>query len=136
MPKKVTTKDFINRANKIHNNKYNYTKVDYNNSKTKIKIICKVHGIFEQRPDIHLSNKGCPKCANNKKATTIKDFINKANKVHDNKYDYSLVDYKNNKIKIIIICPTHGEFYQNPNDHLQGRGCPKCANNKKATTQE
>ena len=59
---------------------------------------------------------------------TTEQFIEDAHKVHGDKYDYSKVNYINNKIKVVIICPKHGEFTQTPNKHLLGRGCPKCKN--------
>lgn len=68
-------------------------------------------------------------------------FINKASKIHNNFYDYSLVIYENNTSKIKIICPEHGEFKQTPKNHLRGCGCKecgkiKCANSRKITTLE
>ena len=132
---KIKTKEeFIKRVNKIHGNKYDYSLVDYINNKTKIKLICPVHGIFEQRPNDHLNGCGCPICGKKnsiKKQTTTKDrFIGKANKLHNNFYDYSLVNYINNKTKVKIICPKHGIFEQKPNNHLNGQGCPKCKSSK------
>lgn len=53
-------------------------------------------------------------------------FIEKANKVHNYKYDYSKVTYVTNRVNVCIVCPIHGEFYQTPHSHLSGRGCPKC----------
>jgi very-short-patch-repair endonuclease len=114
--------------------------VDYKNAKINIKIICKIHGIFEQLPTHHLKGSGCPKCANsinsnNQRKTKVK-FIEEANKIHNNKYDYSLVEYINDKTKIIIICKIHGIFGQQPNNHLQGNGCKLCSGNYKKTTEE
>ena len=57
---------------------------------------------------------------------TLEQFIEKARKVHGNKYDYSKVEYVNTNTKVCIICPIHGEFWQTPNSHLQGYGCKKC----------
>lgn len=116
---------FIEKSNKVHNNKYDYSKVNYVNSYTKVCIICPIHGEFLQTPVHHLDGEGCPKCANNIKLTT-EEFIKKAKKVHDDKYDYSKVDYINNCTKVKIICKEHGEFEQIPSAHLQGQGCPKC----------
>jgi len=123
---------FIEKANKLHNLKYNYSLVNYINSKTKVKIICPIHGIFEQTPEKHLIGQGCPKCAKNYKLNTSQ-FIKKVKKIHKSKYDYSLVNYKNMKENIKIICLFHGVFEQTPNNHLNGKGCPKCAKNKKIT---
>ena len=128
MSKKLTNEEFIKVANNIHNNKYDYSLVNYINAKTKVKIICLVHGVFEQTPNNHtsISNKnGCPVCKNEK--NLLKDFIKKSNIIHHNKYDYSLIDYKNIRTKIKIICPIHGQFEQTPNNHLNlKQGCAKC----------
>jgi very-short-patch-repair endonuclease len=130
----MSTKDFINKANQVHNNQYNYSKVTYTGSRTKIIIICEHHGEFEQRADSHLGGAGCPKCKyNNPLAKTM--FIEKANKFHKNKYDYSLVDYLGSHTKIKIICPIHGEFEQRPWYHLYG-GCPLCTPNNTPMTKE
>ncbi len=129
MFKRLTTEDFLKKAKEIHGNKYDYSLVEYKHSKEKVKIICKEHGIFEQRPNSHLLKMGCPKCAKNWKKS-FEDFIKKAQEVHGNKYDYSLVEYKDTKTKIKIICKKHGIFEQRPNIHLKGGGCQKCANIK------
>jgi hypothetical protein len=60
-----------------------------------------------------------------KKLNTL-SFIEKANIKHNNYYNYSLVNYNNAVSKVIIICPKHGEFLQQPNNHLFGQGCIKC----------
>lgn len=136
MAKKLTTKEFIEKARQIHGNKYDYSKVEYKNSSTKICIICPEHGEFWQVPNDHLRGHGCSKCYGNEKMT-IETFIEKARKVHGNKYDYSKVEYTgNNKSKICIICPEHGEFWQKANAHLNGQGCPKCYNNILKTTEQ
>jgi hypothetical protein len=61
------------------------------------------------------------------KRYTTKDFILKAMTLYDGKYYYSKVEYINNHTKVCIICPEHGEFWQTPNSHLNGQGCPKCS---------
>ena len=127
--KNKTTEDFIKKASLIHNNKYDYSKSTYVNSKTPINIICPIHGEFQQTPDSHVNGKqGCPKCAN--KNVTTEEFIEKAQKIHGNKYNYSKVNYINSSTIIDIICFKHGEFKQTPNIHLSGCGCPKCGNEK------
>lgn len=122
--KRKTNQNFIDIVQNIHGNKYNYSLVDYINSKIKVKIICSKHGVFEQTPNSHLLGQGCPKCAN--KLVDNKEFIKKSKTVHGDKYDYSLVDYINSKIKVKIMCPEHGMFEQKPNIHLSGYGCSKC----------
>ena len=128
--KKMTTRDFIIKAINIHDDKYDYSLVDYKTSHEKVKIICTTHGIFKQTPNNHLHAQGCPKCTNNKKMTT-RDFIAKAINIHGNRYDYSLVNYKNSQTKIKIICSIHGVFEQRPDNHMLGNGCDLCAKKSK-----
>jgi hypothetical protein len=118
--KKRNTKQFIEDVKKVHSTKYDYSLVKYINNRTKVKIICPEHGIFEQRPYSHISGQGCPKCGGTFKFT-INDFIIKSKEIHGNKYDYSLVDYINTHTKVKIICKKHGIFEQQPNSHLNGR---------------
>ena len=126
--------EFINRATKVHNNKYDYDNVNYIRSNIKVSITCPIHGDFEQTPTCHLNGQGCPKCANIEKYTK-EDFINKANTIHNFKYDYSRVEYINSDTKICIICPEHGEFWQIPHSHLKGIGCPICGQIKSAKSR-
>ena len=123
--------EFIQKANVIHDNKYDYSLVDYINSITKVKIICKKHGIFEMKPNSHLCGQGCYMCGIEKNTHTTAQFIEKAQKIHGNIYDYNLVDYIHNNIKIKIICREHGIFEQKPYSHLNGRGCSKCKTKSK-----
>ena len=122
--------EFIKKACKKHGDKYDYSKVEYVNAKTKVCIICKDHGEFWQEANSHLSGSGCPTCGFEKNVEIYgypkENFIPKSRKVHGEKYDYSKVEYVNNKTKVCIICPKHGEFWQNPRYHKQGDGCPKC----------
>jgi len=138
MSKKKTTEEFKNEARQIHGNKYDYSKVNYISNKTKVCIICPEHGEFWQTPDKHLAGQGCPDCYGNKKKD-LERFISDAIKVHGNKYDYSKVKYINNTTKVCIICPEHGEFWQDPHNHLKGKGCPSCSKSikrpQKYTTQ-
>ena len=126
MPVKKTTEQFIEEARKVHGNKYNYSKVQYVNNCTKVCIICPEHGEFWQQPNSHLNGNGCPECAGLKRWTTEK-FIEEARKIHGNKYIYSNVDYINKRTNVIITCPIHGDFIQNPHNHIsQRQGCPEC----------
>ena len=131
--------DVINELIKIHGDKYDYSLIDYKSEKKLLKIICKEHGVFKQTYNTHKNGHGCPKCVGRNK--TNEEFINNAKKIHDNRYDYSLVDYKLSTDKIKIICNLHGEFEQTPNNHLNGNGCPKCkgltiSDKKTKTTDE
>jgi serine protease inhibitor ecotin len=121
---------FINEAKTKHGDKYDYSLVDYINSKTKVKIICPIHGVFEQTPDNHLKGQICGKCSGLFKTTD--EFILDSKKIHGNKYDYSISEFKNVKTKIKIICPIHGVFEQLPNAHTKlKQGCPKCIGRNK-----
>lgn len=125
-----TKEKFIELANNKHNFKYDYSQINYINYSTDIKIICPIHGEFQQIPRNHILGTGCPKCgreqANKAESYNLNNFIEKANKIHFDKYNYSKVEYINSQTKVCIICPEHGEFWQTPANHLQGQGCPKC----------
>jgi hypothetical protein len=100
----MNTKEFINKANSIHDNKYDYSKVNYINSQIPITIICPEHGEFEQIPNNHLSKtQGCFKCFGN--VYNTETFKQKCSIIHNNKYDYSKVNYINSKKPVTIICP-------------------------------
>lgn len=129
---KLTTEDFIKKAKAVHGDRYDYSKVEYVGTKTKICIICKEHGEFLQSPKKHLLGQGCIKCHHNylaKRYSLGKEkFIEKAHAVHNGFYDYSKVEYVNSHTQVQILCPLHGVFNQEPASHLQGHGCPICAN--------
>ena len=124
--KPMSQDDFIKKAKEIHGDKYDYSKVDYVNSRSKVCIICPKHGEFWQKAMTHLEGRGCKKCRGGNKVSTLIDFIDQAKKVHGDKYDYSKVEYTNSQTKVCIICPKHGEFWQTPNSHLNGAGCTSC----------
>lgn len=132
--KNKTTDFFIEEAKKIHGNKYDYSKTVYINAHAKVCIICPIHGEFWQTPNNHLMGNGCYQCgldiAHKKQTLTKEEFIRKAHLVHGDKYDYSKVEYINYETPICIICPVHGEFWQTPDKHLHGAGCPMCKSSK------
>ena len=131
---KLTKEEFIQKAIAKHGDKFDYSRVDYKGYKTKVVIICKIHGEFEQTPNSHLNGRGCPKCKAELLADsnrlTKEEFIQKAIAEHGDKFDYSKVDYKDSKTKVVIICKIHGEFEQIPKNHLNGCGCPMCKSSK------
>ena len=120
-----STEDFIRNARKIFGDKYDYSKVDYKTAQDFVTIICPEHGEFRIRACNHIQGHGCAKCSKNQKYTTD-TFIEAAKKVHGDYYDYSESVYVNAKTKVRIICPKHGPFLQNPNNHLRGVRCPRC----------
>ena len=125
------TELFIEKSKEVHNGKYDYSLVEYIDNKTRVKIICPVHGVFEQNPTPHLNGSGCSKCFYERRISESQSknsilFIEKARRVHGDRFDYSLVDYITSKIKVKIICPDHGVFEQQPCAHINGQGCRKC----------
>ena len=133
--RKSSKEKFIEEAREIHGDKYDYSKVEYKNTDIPVCIICPIHGEFWQTPYHHIKRKqGCPKCGGKVRLTT-EEFIKRAIEIHGNKYDYSKVEYVNNRTPVCIICPEHGEFWQSPSGHLSGKGCPKCAG-KYLTTKD
>ncbi|MCL4518612.1 MAG: DUF723 domain-containing protein [Thaumarchaeota archaeon] len=126
--KKGTTQQFIEKANSIWGDKYNYDKVVYLRNHQKVTITCPIHGDFEMTPANHThksSPQGCPRCSG-KRVRTTSDFIAIAGEVHDDLYDYTRAHYIDSQTPLEIICPFHGPFNQKPNVHLHGSGCPKC----------
>lgn len=121
-------KKHLIKANKVHNNKYDYSLCNFKSIDEHVDIICPEHGMFKQQLKNHIHLKtGCPSCYGNKKFTH-QEIIDKANNVHNNKYDYSLILYKNIDSKVKIICPDHGHFKQSLFNHINNsQGCPGCS---------
>lgn len=134
MPKKLTTEEFIERSTKIHDKKYDYSKVIYKTGKDKVVINCPEHGEFTQSPSDHLQGKGCRKCAALKFGQSRKldteEFIERSNKAHGDLYNYDKTEYINSETKVTVTCPKHGDFQQFPRDHYKGRGCSKCGDER------
>lgn len=133
--KKLTTAEFIKRAKEIHRNKYDYSETEYINNKTPVKIICPIHGEFEQIPKTHLLGKECSKCKGGVKSNK-EEFVKKSENLYGDKYDYSKVNYINNRTPVEIKCPIHGWFEQIPMKFLQGHTCKKCGIEKRAQSHQ
>ena len=133
--KKLDNESWIKKARKIHGDRYDYSKVEYVDSHTKVCIICPVHGEFWQLPYSHLNGRGCRACKYEKLAKNknmgAETFIKRAKKIHGDKYNYSKVEYHGCEEKVIIICPKHGEFLQTPTNHLSNHGCPQCGDEER-----
>lgn len=129
----------LNKANEIHNNKYDYSKVTYVNVDTKVEIICPTHGSFVQTPYHHINRKlGCESCKgtkiSNSKHQDVSIFVERAKRVHNDRYDYTQVVYHNSHTKVTIVCAQHGAFKQTPTNHLDNKnGCPQCGYNVSAS---
>lgn len=124
---------FIQQLKKVYDNKFDYSKINYINNYTQVELVCKKHGAFKIRPNelLHVKQ-GCKKC-NKEELIKIRfdKNIEKANKIHNYKYDYSNVVFENLSKKVKITCPIHGDFEQTLHLHLKGRGCSNCANIQK-----
>lgn len=132
MPQRYTTEEWVVLASVIHDGRYDYSNVDYRNSKTDVEVICPEpeHGPFLVEPHRHTGarKKGCPICNPPKRRTVDTSvFVEDAIEVHGDKYDYSKVDYQGMKTKCEMICPKHKSFYRNYKSHIRNRmGCPLC----------
>lgn len=131
---RLTTKEFIAKSIIVHGDKFDYSNTIFISSALKVEIKCRsCQGTFNQWPQDHLRGCGCVICKKLKPKTT-KQFINEAVEAHDDKYDYSEFIYVNIRTSGKIICHKkkrsgviHGAFQQNPDNHLNGAGCPKCS---------
>ena len=132
--RQYNTEEFIAKAIKVHNDKYDYSQFEYDRKYTKSIIVCQRHGAFLQTSDDHLAGCGCPDCAHERLIDALRsntqEFIEKAITVHGNKYDYSQFEYGRRNTKSTIICSKHGSFLQEAGAHLSGSGCPRCKNSK------
>ena len=128
--KRVTRDNFIERATLIHGGRYDYSNVQFVNAQTRVDILCKRHGVFSQMPHTHLEGHGCPLCGFEAHTMTKDDFLLRARTTHGYKYEYDLDSFRGSRQKVRIICPKHGEFWQDANKHLSGYGCPKCKDDR------
>lgn len=128
-----TTEQFIAEARAVHGDKYDYSRSEYIQARTKIDIVCPRHGLFEQEASSHLSGVGCQKCGfevgSQKQRLDPNEFLARAKARFGEKFDYSRANYETAWTPIEIGCPVHGTFLQPPVTHLNStHGCPKCAN--------
>lgn len=123
--KRVSTKDWIDRAKSVHGDEYDYSNSHYINANTRVTVICRKHGAWQCHPQTHVKGVGCPVCSG--RVTNTDQFIQKAREIYGERYDYSKSVYRKSIEKLTITCPIHGDFLQSPNSHLSNHGCPKCA---------
>jgi hypothetical protein len=140
-----TLQEFIKKSIKIHGNIYDYSMIKEESvvGKMNLPIICKIHGLFQQKVKDHMHKHGCTLCGKEKVIKLIRldkdEFIAKAKLIHGDKYDYSKVLYRKTTEKVEIVCKTHGSFWQTPANHFHKilkQGCPKCAGNVQLSTDE
>lgn len=129
--KKITTGIFVERSNAIHSSFYDYSMSEYLGHDVKVTIGCPIHGRFSQYPHPHMGGRGCQLCANQKiaesKTISTEEYVCRSTAVHGNLYDYSSTIYSGCKDSVNVKCLSHGEFVVNASNHLQGQGCPCCA---------
>lgn len=123
--RRLLQSEVIDKFKKIWNDRYDYSLVEYIDMKKKVNIICHKHGVFEIMPNNHINGQGCKKCSNECKSYSLEEYIEIANKKHNNFYNYSKVKYNTFNDEITIICPLHGEFTQIATNHLK-HGCKIC----------
>lgn len=138
MAKRLTTDEWVARARATHGDRYGYSKVEYVNKNTKVTIVCRVHGDFQQKAVSHAHHgHGCARCAwaqngvIGRLSKTV--WLERARAVHGDRHDYSKTEYVDSSVKVSIGCRVHGEFWQSPVSHVHGqRGCPDCASSSRS----
>lgn len=135
---KMNNIEFIEKASKKHNNFYDYSLSNYIDAFTKVKIICPLHGVFEQSPSTHIYGQGCPKCKAEKISKNLKKtrevFIHEMNSIYGDSYDFSISNYSGTHNEVDVICKKHGVFRRTPHELLDGKGCKVCCKNMKLDT--
>lgn len=125
-PQEVQNEWYISRFKSVHGERYDYSLVNYNGAHTNILIVCPRHGLFEQTPNNHSKGYGCSDCSLEQKTKSLDKCLQDFYNTHGNTYGYEKVQYKNAHTDVLILCYDHGEFLQTPDNHIQGKGCPKC----------
>lgn len=122
-----TTDEFIAEAKTVHGDRYDYNKVVYDNAMKKVEIVCREHGSFWQVAISHLRGRGCFHCKGTKRKQ-VDEVVAALKVVHGDRYDYSKVQWINNKTPIVLVCKKHGEFKAYFGDlvYKQQIGCPSC----------
>jgi hypothetical protein len=122
------------RFRDVHGKRYDYYNVVYQHSMRRVEIGCSVHGPFWQRPAAHWLGKGCPACGcavrlawAAARVLSTGEAVRRFRQLHGDRYDYSQARYERYRLPLSIVCPHHGLFRQTPQAHLEGKGCPQCA---------
>lgn len=106
-----TTEYFIERAKQTHKDKYSYDFAEYVNTETKVKIICDVHGVFEQRPSCHVKGKGCAQCTYDKTTYNMVDRYTEDEELGQRLgsiYIIEMSDGEESFLKLCITCNKKG----------------------------
>lgn len=126
MKRNQTTQDIILRFKDRHGDRYDYSDVVYTSYYEKVKIICKIHGMFMQASHHHYEGRGCPMCAKSGVKLNKNRVISDFRKVHGDEFIYDRFTYKNDYTKSVVTCREHGDFLITPNSHKNGTKCPDC----------
>lgn len=128
----LTTEEFVKRSVEKHGNRYGYEKSFVSKAQDLVEILCPLHGFFLQTASSHMKGHHCFKCgrltAQANSRLTTEDFIARSNLVHNHTYDYTKTKVADSVEKVVVTCPTHGDFFIRPSGHLSGNGCRECAN--------
>jgi hypothetical protein len=131
-----TTSDFIEKSQIVYKNRFDYSCSNYLGFYETINVICKKHGMFETKPQLHLTGKSyCKSC---KMEEQDEKWINKCVNKHNGFYSYKQIIKEtalSRNHTLILICPIHGEFSMNLVGHIEGRGCKKCGDIKQGKTK-
>lgn len=124
----ISPEKAVLRMKEIHP-EYDYTKFEYKGLRDESIVICPKHGEFlTSYGKIVWWKGGCGVCFKERKSCTLEQVIDKFKAVHGDKYIYDKVKYIDNKTKVIVTCPKHGDFQITPSNHKQGNGCSECGN--------
>lgn len=135
-PTKVLTQaEFIDRCRGLHGDRYSYATTIYTGMASPIEVTCKQHGPFQIRAASFVqrgtTETKCPECYRqwnaSRCAMSTDEFVAKAKEVHGDRYLYSKTEYRSHRYKVVVTCKVHGDFHQDPSNHLSGHGCPMCA---------
>ena len=126
---------FIAKAQEIHADTYDYSKVVFSGTRELVTITCKIHGEFQQKPSNHLSGRGCVECGKDVRTVGQEEFIRRSREKHGSRYDYTKSLYSDTRIPVEIGCAEHGTFFQKPMIHMSGSKCPKCSGEDRASKQ-
>lgn len=130
MTKRKTTEEFKNEIRSMHGDRYGLDLVEYINNKTKVKLICRKHGVFEMSPNCLLSGQNCPKCSKEELSRSMthnaNDVIARFKAIQGDRYGYEKVVYEKMLKKVCFTCKEHGDFWMTPSHFLEGHGCPEC----------
>lgn len=144
MSKALTQEEFVTRSSEVHKLKYDYKFSIYENSDSRVEIVCPLHGSFMQTAHRHLAGQGCKKCAeeyraNLKRSVAASKFIDRVvsvARVLGREYNFDKAEYKHHREKVTVTCQEHGDFLCTPHNLINGKGCPLCAVNGYRTTKE